>query len=1087
MNAKRRVTAGLACTASVAACILVVGTAAAQVADPLEAGFREPPAEARPFVWWHWMNGNVTADGAERDLAWMARAGIGGVQLFEGNLGTPQTVPERLAWGSAGWAAALRRSATTADRLGLRFGIASSPGWSISGAPFVMPEAAMKKLVWSETRLRGGRRFVGRLAPPPMVAGPYQDIAGAGARAPLYRDVRLLALPEADDRLQPLAALGSGGAIAPAQLTDGAFGSPLSLPFAAGTRAAWLVQDFGRPVSVCAVTLGLPGRRGFGAPLPADAVLEASDDGHAYRPVADLPAGAAQVRTAAFGAVQARYFRAWLTVPAEAGGPPVAPGVTPMLAPPPAQAVALSEFALFAHCRVSHAPEKAGFAAADRYAATDPAAADAPIPAGRVIDLTSKLRADGTLDWRPPAGTWTILRIGYALTGQQNGPAPAEATGLEVDKLDAGAVRGYAKAYLDRYQAAVGPARGGRAGITALLSDSIEAGPQNWTPGMIDAFRQARGYDPVAWLPALTGRIVESAEKTDRFLWDFRQTIAELLARNHYGVLAAAARARGMTYYAEALEDHRPQLGDDLAMRAVADVPMGAIWTVPPGGTPRQTFVADLQGAASVAHVAGKRLVAAETFTAFGSPWAFAPRDLKATADWAFSLGVNRIMIHTSPHQPTEDKPGMAMAPLLGQYFSRHETWAEMARGWTMYLARTSYLLQQGRSVADIAYFAGEDAPITGLYGEKAVPVPAGHGFDFISRDVLLGALSVTPEGMLETRGGARYALLELGGDSGNGMTLAVLQRVAALVGQGATIVGSRPKGSPSLADDPRRVAALVDRLWGGQGRGHVWTDRAAALRARGVVRDWDMPGVADGTLGVVHRRIGGGELWFVANHGTAPVEGEMALRGTGRIPELWFADTGEIRPVRYHMEKGRTFVPLSLAASEAVFVVFRRPARATAATVPEVRWTPALTVDGRWDVAFPGIGTLQLLPGSWTMVGSPALRHFSGTAVYSRGLEVPASLAGERRVMLDLGDVRDVARVRINGRDAGIAWKPPFRLDATGLLRPGLNRIEVEVANLWVNQLIGAATGGPDDVYRRDAPLRDSGLLGPVRLLTTP
>lgn len=1083
MKLKSRAQAALTGTA---ACLLQVpGFAVAQQqADPLEAGFRTPPAEARPFAWWHWMNGNVTAEGAERDLEWMARAGIGGVQLFEGNLATPQTVPDRLAWGSAGWAAALRRSADTVARLGLRFGIASSPGWSSSGAPFVTPGQAMKKLVWSETRVTGGRRFDGRLTLPPAVAGPYQDMAGPTPLAPFYRDVRVLALPETDDRLRPLAARSTGGAVRRALLSDGMFGTAIALPFAPGTREAWLVQDFGHGITARSVTLGLPGRRGFDAPPPADATLEASDDGRSYRRVATLPAGGAQVRTSAFAPVRARYFRVRLTIPADAGMPPVASGVVPLPAPPPSDSVSLSEFALFAHGRVDHAAEKAGFAAAERYAAipTEVGAADAPIAMAKMIDLTRRLRPDGTLDWRPPAGNWTILRFGYALTGQQNGPAPAEATGLEVDKLDADAVRGYAQAYLDKYGQAASPAP-----LAALLSDSIEAGPQNWTPAMIEAFRQARGYDPVPWLPTLTGRIVESAGKTDRFLWDFRQTIAELLARNHYGVLAAAARARGMTYYAEALEDHRPQLGDDLAMRAAADVPMGAIWTVPPGGTPRQTFVADLQGAASVAHVAGKPLIAAETFTALGSPWGFAPRDLKATADWAFGLGVNRVMIHTSPHQPTEDRPGMSLAPLLGQYFSRHETWAEMARGWTDYLARASYLLQQGRPVADIAYFAGEDAPITGLYGESPVPVLPGHGFDFVSREILLGALSVAPDGTLRTQGGARYALLELGGDSANRMTLAVLERIAALVERGATVVGPRPAGSPSLPDDPRRVATLVDRLWDRQARNHVWTDCAAALKARGVVRDWEMPGVADSALGVVHRALDAGHLWFVANHGTAPVRGEMAFRITGLVPELWFADTGEIRPISYRIQDGRTFVPLALEASGSVFVLFRRAATAVAASVAERPWEQALVIDDSWDVTFPGIGTLPLPTGSWTKTDKAVLHHFSGTAVYRRTLDVPAALATKDRLMLDLGEVREVARVRINGVEAGIAWKPPFRLAVTGRLRPGANRIEVEVANLWVNHLIGVAKGGPDDVYRPDAPLRDSGLIGPVRILTSP
>lgn len=265
------------------------------------------------------------------------------------------------------------------------------------------------------------------------------------------------------------------------------------------------------------------------------------------------------------------------------------------------------------------------------------------------------------------------LRIQPHRASERSGTG--ESTGLEVDNLDPSAVRTYAETYLGLYRDALGSDLAAK-GLNALLSDSIEAGAQNWTPALIDEFRRPRGYDPVPWFPALTGTVVESAERTDRFLWDYRRTISELLTRSHYAVLAAVAREHGLKCYSEALEGHRPQLGDDLAMRAAADVPMGAIWTTPRGQKSRQTFVADLQGAASVAHVHGKPLVAAETFTAFGAPWAFAPSDLKATADIAFALGVNRIMIHTSPHQPlTKLKPGMSLAPLLGQYFSRNETW----------------------------------------------------------------------------------------------------------------------------------------------------------------------------------------------------------------------------------------------------------------------------------------------------------------------------------------------------------------------------------------------------------------------------
>lgn len=1089
--------------------LTLIATSAAQPAnaDSLRDGFATPPASARPWVWWHWMNGNIAEEGARLDLEWMKRAGIGGFQLFEGDLQTPQVVERRVVWMSPAWKRALRSSAATADRLGLGFAITSSPGWSITGAPFVNPEAAMKKLVWSELHVDGGRRFSGRLPRPPAAAGPYQDIPAEGAVAlgDFYRDVAVLAFPAERRAPKPIRVTSSSGAIDLMKLSDGRFGPAVDLPFAGSSREAWILYDYDAPVTLRSLTIGLPGARGFGAPPPPSAALEASDDGRGFRNIAILLPGKSQSRTASFGPVTARWFRVRLS--GTGGGvPPVRPGVVPMQSPPLPTSYAVSEVQLRSAARVHRAEEKAGFAAAtDYYTIETPVTAvDGPPRTAEVLDLTKRMQPDCTLSWTAPPGSWTILRLGYSLTGKHNEPAPAEATGLEVDKLDPGAVQGYIDTYLDMITEAVGPSLIGKRGITALLSDSIESGPQNWTPRMIGEFRKRRGYDPVPWLPTLAGIPIESAEKSDRFLWDFRKTITELLAENHYGTLAEATRARGLTYYSEALEDHRPQLGDDLAMRRHADVPMGAMWMTDAHGQPRQTLVADVQGAASVAHVFGKRIVAAESLTAYGAPWAFAPRHLKSTADLEFALGVNRIVIHTSPHQPFLDrKPGMTLSPLLGQYFSRTETWAEMARGWTDYLARSSFLLQQGRFAADIAYFAGEEAPITALYGEKPMDdLPRGYGFDFIGADALANAVSVRENGSIETVGGMRYALLVLGGSSQR-MTIGTLRRIRDLVLAGATVAGERPTSSPTLADDEQEFRALTDELWGGEnivgtvGRGRIFRSVAEALRAIALEPDWDFRAGAD-KLAVLHRHLDDGTLWFVSNRSGRPLKGNISLRIAGYEAEFWNADTGLLQPAQYRTVDGRTIVPLDLAVDEAAFLIFRRPTTmAMRSFSPSVK-RALMSVKGPWQLDFgegrrPPPQTLSELI-SWTESRHPSVRYYSGTAMYRRSLLIkPEWLGRGERLLLDLGDVREVAEVRVNGVLAGTAWKPPFRVNVTGLLRPGLNQLEVRVANLWVNRLIGDEQPGVvrkaftvGRTYRADAPLVSSGLLGPVTLLAT-
>ncbi|PXA91249.1 glycoside hydrolase, partial [Nostoc sp. 3335mG] len=846
------------------------------------------------------MNGNVSVEGAERDLRWMHTAGIGGVQLFEGALDTPRIIDPPALWGNPTWQSAIRRSATVAQSLGMDLAVASSPGWSATGAPFVQPADAMKKLVWSQGMAVGGKP-VGRIAAPPTTPGPFQDVAAASsATRSWYADIAVLAFPAQDDELPaPTVRSGDGSVVQSGILHDARFAQGIEVPIGADGTAA-LYFDFGRRVPLGGLTVGLPARSGFGAPPPPVAILSVSDDGQTYRDVATLTPNPAQARAAGLGSLQARYAQLRIVME-RGGGPPTPPGVVPLPVGPAPTSVTITEARFDAVPQVDRWIEKAGFATVPDYqAVATPADARGTLRSDAVVDVTRFLQPDGTLDWTPPPGKWTILRLGASLTGKTNGPAPAEATGLEIDKLDAATVERYADRYLDEYERAAGPGLVGRSGIRSLLSDSIEAGNQNWTPDMRAAFQRLRGYDPLRWFPALTGRIIDSAEATDRFLWDYRRTIADLLQDAHYGGLARAAHRRGMTYYAEALEDHRPQLGDDLAMRARADVPMGAFWWTDGPGRQRPTFVADLQGAASVANIYGKPIVGAESFTAFGRPWGFAPGDLKETADYAFALGVNRVMIHTSAHQPIENAaPGLALANLLGQYFTRNESWAGMARGWTDYLARCSWLLQQGRHAADFAWFIGEEAPVTALYGDKLFDgVPRGFGFDFVGPEGLADHLKPLPDGSLISTGGVRYRAVVVGSSSAR-MTLATVNRLRALVDGGATIVGTRPIASPSLADDPLAWRNAVDTVWPKDdkpvrtiGKGRVFARLRDLLAADNLRPDWETVASSAADLVVQHRLTADGDVWFLFNRGATAFRGDVSLRGSERRVSRW--DAGE-------------------------------------------------------------------------------------------------------------------------------------------------------------------------------------------------
>jgi hypothetical protein len=1091
----------------------------ASAQDPLLRGFVDPPNGARPRVWWHWMNGNISEEGIKLDLNWMHRVGLGGVTIFEGAINTPQVVPQRLIYMTPAWKQAFNSAVTTARGYGMEVAIASSPGWSETGGPWVPAAQGMKKMVWSATRIEGGRPFTGTLPHPPQVDGTFQNFEVSGRRGPdgkitvppeFYTDVAVIAykIPDGDksqSELDPQVTSSAGTASVPA-FSDGDVSTvALELPAQAPGNESWIQFDYGHPQTIQAATLASLDDAISVFDHDSDAIppcLEASDDGQTFRKVADIPFSSVVESTASFDAVTARYFR--------------------VVYPAQPQDVhshnhRITELVLSSGARVNQFEKRAGFANARNFwAITDPNVAQPFIvPQNDVIDLTAKMKPDGTLDWTPPTGNWMVLRIGSSLTGHENGPAPAEATGLEVDKLNRDYVKNYVDGYLKMYADTIGASEMGKSGISYMLTDSIEVGPQNWTDNMLEEFEQRRGYDARPWLPALTGIIIKSTSDTDRFLWDFRRTIGQLIAENHYGEISDDLHAHGLSYYSEALEFHRPSLGDDMEMRSKADVPMGAMWTYAGSPSPEVDYISDLRGAASVAHIYGQNLVGAESMTSRGPAWSFSPNSLKKVADLEFALGVNRFEIHESAHQPVADMaPGLTLGP-YGLWFNRNQTWADEAKPWVDYLARCSYLLQQGNFYGDVAYFYGEEGPLTAVFGWKGIEdAPEGYGFDFVNSDVILHHLSFK-DGRLVTPGGTSYRILYLGGRSQR-ITLPVLLKLKELVAQGAVVVGDKPVDSPSLSDDEKQFHFVADQLWGKSaqsnrgmrklGKGRVYSGMSAnqVLADLALPRDFEFTTPEpETTLMSLHRKLTDGDLYFIDNRRDHPEDVSATFRVDGKAPELWDAATGASRPASYQIAGGRTTVPLHLDPYGTIFVVFRKPAAALSqqferpVEAPVADTSDLLNHD--WSVQFqPGRGapaTIQLdRLTSWSDNSNPGVKYFSGTATYSKTVEIPASaFTPGTHLWLDLGDVKDLAGVEVNGKDLGILWKTPYKIDLTGLLVPGTNQLSIKVTNLWVNRLIGDQqpwsvkkyTFADFMPYKADSPLLPSGLLGPVRLLS--
>ena len=1120
--------------------------------DDIARTFPVPQDDARPWVYWFWMRGNVTRAGVTADLEAMQRVGIGGVLIMVVNEGTPGgpcvAAAPPLDFMGANWQEMFEFACSEAHRLGLKVNMTNDPGWCGSGGPWITLETSMQKVVWTRTDVTGGRAIAQQIKMPEEVDGykllpafipPTQsaELSGTHVTGPAYyRDIALLAFPV------PAAA-------------------PNVIPN-----------------------------------------IQALVDG-----------------SGAYTVLQQN-------IPAPANWPVV------------------------------------------------PAAGNVAI--NSIIDISHHMNSQGQLNWDAPPGNWAILRMGHTSTGMPNHPAPISGTGFESDKLSKKATKLQFDSQMGKLIADVGALAGKGKTLVSTHIDSWETGSQNWTPTFPADFKRLRGYDITKYLPTITGTVVESMDISERFLWDFRATISDLLVENYAAYMRELAVKHGLRL---TIEGYAGVPANELDYGGQAVEPMGELWS-----TPRFQNWTDVIEMASAGHTFGHRTIGLETFTSAGDGMKGYPAIVKDIGDWAFCAGINRFVFHRYTMQPWTEPhyaPGMSMGP-FGLHYERTETWWELTKPWHEYVARCSYLLRQGLYVADICYLQAEGGPMSirppGMLGPNGVSPRPGYNYDACSVEVLLKRMSAR-DGRLVLPDGTNYRVLVL--PKSQTMTPTLLKKIKELVDKGATIIGPRPMKSPSLSDYPHcdsEVQKIAAELWD---TGKIITGKTAeqVLAKQGIPPDFasDHPDAVN----FCHRKMADADIYFVANGKAAadyPFAGQSllancAFRITGVAPEFWDPETGKILSVpAYASSDGVTRIPIVLGPKGSVFVVFRRnrisavkdpirsvshqgkillaanarmrPAkklkiRITSATYgvpgdaartrnvkalvaklvdagetsfpvvkmaeiggdpapgvvktltidyaldghksqisrhdgqevifaePQPVFHPILTleangdghlqavvtqagqyqcvlasgkhttirvadiprpvaIEGPWNVTFPpGWGAPAQIKLdkliAWNQHPDAGVRYFSGTGEYQTEFDVPAELSAPgRRIELDLGHVAVMARVRVNGHDLGILWKPPFRLDVTTVVQPGRNILNVSVTNLWINRMIGdqhlpedpdryygptwwngtlkkwpqwLLDGKPNpsgrytfttwQVYSKTDPLVESGLIGPVKL----
>ena len=1088
--------------------LLTVAGALAKDLEPLRKGFVSPPAGGKTQTWWHWTSPIITKEGITADLESMKAIGYEGLHLFTTNSGP-------------GWMEMVKYSAEEMQRLGLTFGFHNCPGWSLSGGPWITPENSMQMIVSSEVNVSAssGKKIV---LPQPETRYDY------------YRDIAVLAFPDVNRHDKPRVITDFRE-----ENTDNILDRDnttfIRLPISKPDSKASITVAYDQPYSPQFVELT------FGElHLFVKGTIEASSDGVTYREAGEFDY---KIRTDMKlpkcirlnkNAENARFFKVtfmyrpyrWWMIPAD---------------------VQLNEMRLLASSMVTDVDTRNSTKEdAYSYKPFDPDYVTPGIDPARILDLSDKLRPDGALQWDVPDGNWTVLRIGHTTTGKQNGPS--NLVGLECDKLNR---RGLDAHWPEMPGKIIDLLR--HTGVLKYaIVDSYEAGGQNWTEGFADEFSRRRGYALKPYLPAVIGFVVGTPGESARFLYDFQRTIAELMAENYYDYFTELCHQNGLLSITESYFGPF----DYLRCARNADVPTGEFW-VGSG-----TRISRMPG--SAAHFHGLRHVMAEAFTTTPQDgrWQQDPKQMKAYGDHSWIQGVSQLVSHSFVHQPFLNvRPGMTLGA-NGSHLNRANTWWNSGGDWVAYMNRSQYLLQAGLPVADMLVLSGESDP--NQYPNDEHFLSSGYNYDFCCVDDLYDFVRVR-DGRIAAPSGVTYRVFSLGSDKY--LTLKTLRKVYELLEDGAAVSGVRPAGSPSLSDTSDEYNAMVEKIWGNAAPGTMRTvgkgvlvntaDHPEVMRLLSVAPDVTL---TDDGVEALHRRDGETDIYFVYNNTDHYVSQEAGFRvSADKVPKFWYADNARMEPAAVWRREGEhTIVRMDFVPRESWFVVFR-PGKAEhllQMDMPKPGDTPKVSakvvddkvrlffsepasaaimhVDGktktitaqpgapidlsdRWSVNFPpDLGAPESVELdkliSLNEHSDAGVRYFSGTAVYKRSFSVPGKQnKSKRRVVLSLGNVRNLAEVKINGKKVALLWKDPFAADITDYLRSGENTLEIAVTNLWVNRLIGDARnpaavpetdGWPDWVladrpnsgaghytytpwkgWAADEELLPSGLIGPVAL----
>lgn len=1028
------------------------------------SAFCRPDRIFYPETWFHFLNGSIRKSGITTDLKAIADAGITGISFFHGKQGDSKDWPgteEHIECLSPRWEELLHHTATEAKRLGLRFSIQTCPGWAMSGGPWVKPEQSMRHLTCTRTDVVGGAANGVRLNAPRT--SDWQD----------YKDLMVLAFPtpegDTGTHLQVESVTATTEQARWTQCLNGTLNGVISLQPTTPNRPHVVDIKLRKQQTVRSLVFNPidqfnheyvvePGIHIRVTALPDDGTTQVVLD--APFPMSNWQ-DSQYTMTFALDEATASHYRVEIVNE---------------------HRMNVSQMRLYTAARKSNWEGEGGWTLRRvlRENERPRQSAQAYIGLGDIQDITAMLANPDSLAWHVPAGKWTILRIGHVNTGARNGPAPQEATGWEINKLDPKLVDFQFDSYVGRLLK--GPLNGL---LDNMLMDSWECYSQTWTDAMPEAFSQQAGYDLARWIPALFGYVINDPEQSSEFLADFRRTQNRLFVDNFYGRMAHNAHQHGMTIqYETAAGDIFP--GCPMEYYKWADVPMTEFWQ------PFSNFLANhnykpIRPTSSAAHMYGKPRVSAESFTSFDLNWDEHLSMLREVANQNLLEGVTHMVFHTYTHNPDPDnyQPGTSFGSAIGTPFLRRQTWWPYMRSFTTYLARNTYMLERGKPVADVLWFLGDEIQ---QKPDQKCDFPQGFKYDYCNTDALLTRLDVR-DGRWVTPEGISYSLMWIP-DEATRLLPSTIARLTELVRKGGVLVASAPK-HPATRLQGGQLAAFrqaVAELWHGDaGKGKVLggVTIEEALRQLNLQAD-----VRPTPVQWLHRQADGADWYMVCSPQENSFAGTVDFHTTGRA-ELWNPMNGQVQPLNAVERDGYSSIYLSLERGECKYVVFRHDGRkqkvhsVQSTFIPQdsLKWT--LTFPQGWGIDAP-LTISQLQPWHELPLTDEG-KAFSGTATYETVVTLDKR-ESKTQYILHLGKVEEIAVVKMNGEVVDTLWAAPYNADVTPYMKRGDNHLTVEVTSTWRNRLVHDA--GKPEAERKTwvlagpaagSQLKPYGLLGPI------